>query len=155
MQKFCFCFAYKVQDKDFTVFIFYKSQYTLTGTNINFMDILIHERNNTKIAEISSNAILISNPDEGLQLLVDIYYQDIDKIILHEKNFNPAFFDLKNGIAGEILQKYSNYKVRLAIVGEFSNYQSKSLQDFIFESNKQKQVNFTQSIEEALQRLSR
>jgi len=118
------------------------------------MDVLIHEINDIKIAEILSDAILISNTEEGLQILVDIYYQDIDKIILHEKNFIPEFFDLKTGIAGEILQKYSNYKVRLAIVGDFSKFQSKSLKDFIFESNKQKRVNFTESVEEALQRLS-
>ncbi|WP_221391398.1 DUF4180 domain-containing protein [Dyadobacter sp. NIV53] len=117
------------------------------------MDILIHEMNNTKIAEITSEIILVSNPEDSLQILADIYYQDIDKIILHEKNFNPEFFELKTGMAGEILQKYSNYKVRLAIVGDFSNYKSKSLKDFIFESNKKNQINFTRSVEEALQKL--
>ena len=41
-------------------------------------------------------------------------------------------------MAGEILQKFSNYRVRLAIVGDFTPYSSKSIKDFIYESNKKR-----------------
>ena len=58
------------------------------------------------------------------------------------------FFDLKNGIAGEILQKFSNYRVSLIIVGDFSKYASKSLNDFIYESNKGRHINFVASTTE-------
>jgi len=30
------------------------------------------------------------------------------------------FFDLSTGLAGEILQKFVNYHVKIAIVGDFS-----------------------------------
>jgi uncharacterized protein YdaL len=65
------------------------------------------------------------------------------------------FFDLKNGLAGKILQKFSTYRIRLAIIGDFSVYTSKSLSDFIYESNKGRQIAFVVSVEEALNRLSR
>ncbi|WP_083996437.1 DUF4180 domain-containing protein [Desulfosporosinus acididurans] len=52
------------------------------------------------------------------------------------------FFDLKTKLAGEILQKFVNYHVRIAIVGDFSGYKSKSLKDFIYESNNGKDVFF-------------
>jgi hypothetical protein len=39
-------------------------------------------------------------------------------------------------------------------VGNFLNYESKSLKDFIFESNKGKAVNFLSTLEEALAKLS-
>jgi len=118
------------------------------------MNVTIHEINDTKIAEISSDAVLISSPEEGLQILVDVYYQDIDKIVLHKRNIISDFFDLKTGIAGEILQKFSNYKVRLAIVGDFSGLEGTSISAFMSESNSQKQVNFSKTVEEALRRLS-
>lgn len=118
------------------------------------MQIEIHERNQVKIAEVSAKEQLISNPEDGLQLLADLYYQDVDRIIIYEKNISPDFFDLKTGIAGEILQKFSNYRVRLAIVGDFSSYTRKSIKDFIYESNNGKQVNFLPSLEEALEKLS-
>lgn len=110
--------------------------------------------NDIKIAEITSDETIISTTEDGLDLLGNLYYQGFDRIVLNEKNFTPDFFDLKSGIAGEILQKFSTYRVRLAIVGDFSKYTSKSLTDFIYESNKGKQINFVNSTAEALKILS-
>jgi hypothetical protein len=119
------------------------------------MEIEIHEVNNVKIAEVVSPNMVIGNAEEGLDLLGNLYYQDCDKVIIHEKNITPDFFDLKTGIAGELLQKFSTYRFRLAIVGQFSAYPGKSIQDFIFESNKHGQINFVASRSEAIDRLSR
>jgi hypothetical protein len=117
------------------------------------MNIHIHQSSTTEIAEVTSDIIIISTVEDALNLMADIYYQGYDAIILHEKNITPAFFDLKTGIAGEILQKFSNYRMRLAIVGDFVKYNSKSFNDFVFESNKNKQINFVESLEEAIERL--
>ncbi len=119
------------------------------------MKIEIHTINGIRIAEISSNTLLISDAEAILQIMIDVYYQDTDRIILYEKNISPAFFDLKTGIAGEILQKFSNYRMKLAIVGEFETYTQGSLRDFIRESNRQGQINFVVSREEALEKLLR
>lgn len=119
------------------------------------MHVQVHEQNGSTIAEVTSDEVLIHTTDDGLQIMADLYYQGYDAVVLHERNITPYFFDLKTGIAGEILQKFTTYRVRLAIVGDFSGYESQSLRDFIFESNKGKQVNFLPSVEEALDRLSR
>jgi hypothetical protein len=105
------------------------------------------------VAEIISDEILIREVQDALDIMGDCNYQGANKMILHEKNFIPAFFDLKTGIAGEILQKFSTYQVQLAIVGDFSKYTSKSLTDFIFESNKLGRINFVDSVEEAKKKL--
>ena len=118
------------------------------------MKIEAHNINDTEIAEVISDDTIINKSEDGLDLLGNLYYQGFDKILIHEKNITPNFFDLKNGIAGEILQKFSNYRVRLAIVGDFSKYTSKSLNDFIYESNKGRQINFLTSKTEALKILS-
>jgi len=117
------------------------------------MKIQPHQSSNTKIAEVLSEDIVISTIEDGLNLMADIYYQGFDAMILHEATITPAFFDLKTGMAGEILQKFSNYRMRLAIVGDFTNYKSKSFKDFVFESNKNRQIIFVGSVEEALERL--
>ena len=83
-------------------------------------------------------------------MLGNLYYQGFDKIIIHEKNITPKFFDLRTKIAGEILQKFAQYQMPLIIVGDFSKYQSKSLNDFIFESNKSKQINFIEDLSNIL-----
>ena len=114
------------------------------------MIIQSHKINNIEIAEVISDKILIQNPDDAIDLIGNLYYQGFDKIIIYEKNLTPDFFDLKNKMAGEILQKVSNYRMKLTIIGNFSNLKSKSLNDFIYESNKGNQVNFKESLQEAL-----
>ena len=105
------------------------------------------------IAEIKSDRVEIRKVQDVLDLMADCDYQGARKIILHEKNIVANFFDLKTGFAGEILQKFSNYFVELAIVGDFSKYSSQSLQDFIYESNKIGRINFVSSVEEAIEAL--
>ena len=112
------------------------------------MKIKEHQHHTARIAEVISDELVLTSLQDGLDLLVDLYYQGFDKIILHQKNIIPSFFDLKTGIAGDILQKFSNYRIQLTIVGDFSNVESKSLQDFIRESNKGKLVNFVKNAEE-------
>jgi len=108
--------------------------------------IVTHEVNGIRIAEVISDERIVTTVDEALQLLVDLYYQEFDKVILYDKNITPDFFNLKAGIAGEILQKFSNYRVQLAIVGDFEKYPGKSLKDFIYECNQGKAVNFVANI---------
>lgn len=114
-----------------------------------------HNIKDTEIAEIISDEIIIQNAEDALDLMGNVYYQGFDKVIIHQQNITSDFFDLKNKMAGEILQKFSNYRVSLVIIGDFSEFKSKSLHDFIYESNKGRQVNFVASTDEALNALSR
>jgi hypothetical protein len=118
------------------------------------MEIITHNPDDLKIAEIVTDEVLINTIDDGLDLLGNLYYQGYESIILFTKNISTVFFDLKTGVAGEILQKFSNYKVRLAIVGDYTPYASKSFDDFVRESNKHKHINFVATKEEALLILS-
>lgn len=117
------------------------------------MNIQIHTINEVKIAEVMAENEVIANAEDGLDLLGNLYYQGFDKIIIYQKNITPTFFDLKTGIAGEILQKFSNYRVRLAIIGDFSGYPSQSIRDFIRESNRTGHVNFVATVLEAIEKL--
>ncbi|MDR7128774.1 hypothetical protein J2X69_001106 [Algoriphagus sp. 4150] len=119
------------------------------------MNIQAHKIGETEIAEVISDKLVIQNTEDALDLMGDIYYQGFDKIILHLENITADFFDLKNKMAGEILQKFSNYRISLAIVGDFSGFASNSLRDFIYESNKGRQVNFVASVDEALSALTK
>ena len=74
---------------------------------------------------------------------------DVDQKLITED-----FFVLSSGLAGEVLQKYINYGGKIAIYGDFSRYTSKPLKDFIYESNKGKDVFFVATKEEAVQKLA-
>ena len=98
-------------------------------------------------AEIISNEVIIKNDQDVLDVISLI---SSDYIILHEYNFNKSFFDLSTRIAGDILQKFTNYHVRLAIIGDFQKFKSQSLKDFIYESNKNGDYIFVESIGEVI-----
>ena len=114
------------------------------------MEIKTHKIDKTKVAAITTDKVILRSTEDGLDLLGNLYYQGFDKIIIHEKNITPEFFDLKTKIAGEILQKFAQYQMPLIIVGDFSKYKSKSLNDFIFESNKSQQINFIKDLSNIL-----
>jgi len=108
-----------------------------------------------KLAKLHSESIVIHELQDALDLIAESSYQDSTRIIVHEWQLVPEFFDLKSGLAGDVLQKFSTYRMKLAIIGDFSNYSSRSLRDFIIESNKYGRINFVGSLEEAKEKLSR
>ena len=118
------------------------------------MQIEITNINETKIAEIVAEGTVVHTVQNALDLLANCAYQGAEKIIIHEQQLTAAFFDLKTGLAGDILQKFSNYNMPLAIVGDFSKHQSRSLRDFIYESNKTGRINFVSTVAEAREKLS-
>ncbi|MBN1118528.1 MAG: DUF4180 domain-containing protein [Bacteroidales bacterium] len=111
-----------------------------------------HTTNESSIAELSDKNLILEDVSDFVDLLGNAGFQGANGIIIHKSNLKPEFFDLKTGIAGEILQKFSNYNQRLAIVGDFSQYKSKSLQDFIRESNRIGRITFVSNIEMVLEK---
>ena len=117
-------------------------------------EIISHQNDGLTFLEIRSEEQFINNVQDVLDLFGELYGQYYDGIILYERNITHDFFDLQTKLAGEILQKFSNYRIRLVIVGDWSKYTSRSLEAFICESNRGKTVNFSSSPTEAVKLLS-
>ena len=101
---------------------------------------------------VSSDSMIITDVDSALDLLMSAKYEAGTKyIVVDKKNIIEDFFILSSGLAGEILQKFINYGGKIAIYGDFSHYTSKPLKDFIFESNKGKDVFFVATKERDFQ----
>lgn len=114
------------------------------------MKIITHNN----IVEIESDKLLLKEYQDGLDLIGICMGYNASGIIIQKSNISEDFFNLKTGLAGEILQKFSTYDFNLAIVGDFSEYTSKSLTDFIYESNKVGRILFVPSLEEAIKTFS-
>ncbi|AFH60718.1 DUF4180 domain-containing protein [Paenibacillus caseinilyticus] len=108
------------------------------------------------IAVVSGSEILIEDVQAALDLMATVRYEtDSDRLVIHKSLLSESFFDLKTRLAGEILQKFVNYHVKAAIVGDFSGYTSRSLRDFIYESNNGNDIFFLPTEEQAIEKLSR
>ncbi|MBP7875831.1 DUF4180 domain-containing protein [Candidatus Woesebacteria bacterium] len=97
-----------------------------------------------KVIYIVSDQVLITKEQDILDLIGETEFLDL---VLHDYNFAPETFDLSSKILGDFLQKATNYRVRLAVIGDFSKYSSKILPDFIRESNRSKNYLFVTTLE--------
>ncbi|MBK5346184.1 DUF4180 domain-containing protein [Bacillus sp. TH44] len=107
------------------------------------------------IAVVRNDTVLISDVQSALDLMATVQYEvDSKRIAINKSLISESFFDLKTRLAGDILQKFINYRVKIAIIGDFSMYTSKSLKDFIYECNKGKDIFFLATEQQAIEKLS-
>lgn len=118
------------------------------------MEITTITENGIGIAVVKSNEILINDVQSALDFMATVQYESgCHRIIINKSAICEDFFHLKTRLAGEILQKFVTYHVKFAIVGDFSNYESKSLKDFIYECNNGKDVFFVPDEEKAIEKM--
>lgn len=111
--------------------------------------------NGVEIAVVESGEPLITDVQSALDLVATVRYEtDCERIVINKAAIDEPFFDLKTRLAGEVLQKFINYRTKLAIVGDFAVYSSKSLKDFIYECNNGNDFFFLPTEEQAVEALS-
>ena len=114
------------------------------------------EANGIGISVVKSDAVCISDGQTALDFFMSMYYETSDHyIVINKEALAEDFFVLSTKVAGDVLQKMINYRFKLAVVGDFTGYTSKSLNDFIYESNKGKDIFFVSTVDEAVERLSK
>ncbi|MBP2242971.1 hypothetical protein J2Z40_003553 [Cytobacillus eiseniae] len=119
------------------------------------MQITTVKENHVEIAVVSSHEILIKDVQSALDFMATVQYETgCNRIVLNKSAICEDFFHLRTRLAGEILQKFVNYHVKLAIVGDFTVYSSKSLKDFIYESNNGRDLYFCSNEKQAVEKLS-
>ncbi len=119
------------------------------------MEINKIKENNVEIAVVSSDEVLITDVQSALDFMATVNYEvGCGRIILNKSAICEDFFNLRTRLAGEVLQKFINYHVKIAIVGDFSVYTSKSLKEFIYESNKGRDIFFLVNEKQAVDKLS-
>ena len=111
--------------------------------------------NGVDVAAITGEEIVITDTQSAIDLAMTARYEtEADRLLLDKKNICNDFFILSTGVAGEILQKFTNYHFKMAIFGDYTHYTSKPLRDFIYESNRGHDFYFTATREEALKKLT-
>jgi Domain of unknown function (DUF4180) len=70
-------------------------------------------------------------------------------LILTENDLAREFFDLRSGLAGELFQKFTNYKIRVAIVLPDPGSYGKRISELAFEHTSHNLIRFVGSTDEA------
>jgi hypothetical protein len=97
----------------------------------------------------------LQNEQDAVDLIGEAYQQGAAIVMIPTDRLEDDFFRLETRVAGQILQKFVTYRIRVAIVGDISQHVSKSsaLRDFVYESNRGDHIWFVNSPEELRQRL--
>ncbi|MDS1270699.1 DUF4180 domain-containing protein [Lipingzhangella sp. LS1_29] len=95
--------------------------------------------------------------DEGtvLDLIGNAGYLGTEWVVIPAERFDEALFQLSTRVAGDIVQKFVNYRVELVVLGDISRYRGhiSALRDFVAECNAGGQMWFLADMEQLRHRL--
>ena len=108
------------------------------------------------VFEVPGDGPVIQTKREATDILGEARGRDAKLVVLPASRLAPAFFQLRSGLAGAIVQKFVTYQMKLAIVGVIpaEAVQSTALQAFIKESNRGQNIWFLEQIENLEKKLA-
>jgi hypothetical protein len=117
----------------------------------------------TTLQEIHSVPVLMCAPEgesiggeaDALDLIGDASYQGAQWVVVPAERFDEGFFRLRTRIAGDVIQKFVQYRMGLVVLGDISRHTeaSSALRDFVRECNRGRQTWFLADVEELRERL--
>ncbi|MEV8533577.1 DUF4180 domain-containing protein [Streptomyces sp. NPDC051211] len=97
----------------------------------------------------------IGGEADALDLIGNAGYQGAQWVVIPAERLDETFFRLRTRVAGDIIQKFVQYRMGIVVLGDISRHTSASsaLQDFVRECNRGRQTWFLADTEELQERL--
>jgi hypothetical protein len=97
----------------------------------------------------------VRDADGARRLIEEAMEHRASLIAVPVARLDPSFFELRSGLAGELLQKAANYGFKFAVVGDISSYvaASDALRDFVIECNRGNSIFFVDDMRALEERL--
>jgi hypothetical protein len=113
------------------------------------------------VEELSGVRVFVSDGPVGddrdaVQLIAEAHYgHQVEWVVLHAGQLGDEFFELRTGRAGAIAQKFVDYRMGLAVVGDIAGKvaDSTSLADWVRESNRGRNLWFVPDLDALAERL--
>jgi hypothetical protein len=107
------------------------------------------EHANHHLLVVDAEGSIISRTQDLLDLIQEAFAQKASVLVIPVSRLDPAFFQLRSGLAGEFVQKIVNYQLKLVIVGDISAQvaASDALRDFVREANRGHTIFFVSHFE--------
>jgi hypothetical protein len=115
------------------------------------------ERNGVRVLECALDGTRVESDRDAVDLIALALEKKARLVVLPVGRLHGDFFTLSSRVAGEIVQKFVQYRLPVAIVGDIAGYLggSSSLRAFVYEANRGKDVWFVQDMAELDGRLLR
>ena len=114
-----------------------------------------YDLHGVRIFECAPEGPALHSEQDATTVLGEAMAQGAELVLLPVDRLSTSFFQLRTGLAGTIIQKFVNYRMRLAIVGAISPeaLQSTALRAYILESNRGESVWFLGGMDDLIKRL--
>jgi PadR family transcriptional regulator AphA len=109
----------------------------------------VKENNGRKYIECIPEQRTILSEQDALDLIGICGEQDTNLLMLHSGNLPEAFFDLKTGLAGAIMQKFENYRIKAVAVLPSELVSRGRFREFALEANRGSQFRIFDNQQEA------
>jgi hypothetical protein len=108
-----------------------------------------------RVFECSTKGPALTTVQDAVDVIAEAMAASATIVILPICRVDPALFHLRTGLAGEILQKFINYRLKVVILGNYAQLGSNRapLSDFIRESNRGNSIWFVADRNELERRL--
>lgn len=119
------------------------------------LNLVIETVGQTTIAIYPPEAPALAAEADSLDVIGALYGTGAELVVFGTDQLAPAFFELRTGLAGAILQKFQNYGLRVAILGDLGPHTavSQALADFARETTRRGEVLFLADAEALRARL--
>ncbi len=104
------------------------------------------------VAEVTSG--VISNERDATDLVGNASFGGASVVLVEAAHLAPEFADLSSGLAGAVLQKFSNYRLPLLVFGLNEADVSDSMRALMVECNRGGPIRFAAGREEALAKVA-
>jgi Domain of unknown function (DUF4180) len=120
------------------------------------MNLKMIERDGYRMLLVDASGPRIETARDATALLEQAFERRASVVVVPVERLAEAFFRLRSGVAGEILQKFVNYQIKFAVIGDISAYTAASdaLRDFVRESNRGTSILFAPAIDALAAKLS-
>jgi hypothetical protein len=114
-----------------------------------------YELHGVRVLELAPDETRLRTYNDAVEIVGKSFENRATVIVIPVECLDDEFFQLRTRIAGELIQKFVQYRRRLVILGDISRHlaESSALRAFVAESNRGKEVWFLATREELDQRL--
>ncbi|MGW6708691.1 DUF4180 domain-containing protein [Streptomyces sp. NPDC054956] len=117
---------------------------------------LLVEHHGVPVLVCAADGPPVATEQDALDQLIGGAFYRTDLVAVPAERFDDRFFDLSTGLAGAIMQKFVNYRVRLVVLGDISHHlrASSALPDLVRESNEGHHIWFLPDLDALAARLA-
>ena len=109
-----------------------------------------------KVLAVAPDGPLLAEERDAGDFLGLGWSHEAEMLAIPVTRLGPDFLRLRTRLLGDVVQKFVNYRMRLAVVGDISGdvAGSDALRDYVYEANKGKAIWFVDDLAELEARLA-